>query len=121
VETLGTLIEPVRKSPGPSQEHLPEQIGTIQSYISDIQQSEKIPSEKLIKATACGWGYKPALDLAEWLDRNPEFRELAVEWARARMNGSLSNVAADLLEVRTKAEARYLLQGVPKGVDATRG
>jgi hypothetical protein len=59
--------------------------------------------------------------MIEWLVQHPEIKTLMVPCARARVNGALSGEAADLLEVRTTAEARYLLQSAPKGVDATGG
>jgi transcriptional regulator with XRE-family HTH domain len=61
------------------------------------------------------------LDLAEWLGRNPECRELILAWARARVNGAFSGMVVDLFEVEAKAKARYLLQSVAKETDATGG
>jgi hypothetical protein len=56
VETLGTDIKQVRKSPGSCHEQFPEQISTIQSYVFDSERNKATSSEELIKATSYRWG-----------------------------------------------------------------
>jgi hypothetical protein len=131
VETLGTHIKSLRKSPGPGQEHLLKQISTIQSYISAIGPNKKTPNEELTKATSYRWRYDPvwilggkeeeALCVAEWPGRYPELTEVIVAWAPAPVNGALSKTVVDPFQVEAKAKARYLLQSPPKGADATGG
>jgi len=55
--SIGKRIRQIRKELGLNQAKFAYEIGTIQSYLSEIETDKKIPSDRLIRTIAYRWKY----------------------------------------------------------------